>query len=109
MKTCLLMTAAALLIAFGTANADKDDHGQRLRAAVASGQIVPLKSLLDRIEANYFGQVLEVELDDDDDQLTYEIDFLTPAGAKIEFEFDATNGHLLKSKGRGLEEAARPK
>jgi len=109
MKTCLLMTAAALLFAFGTASADKDDHGQRLRAAVASGQIVPLKTLLDRIEANYLGQVLEVELDDDDDQFIYEIDFLTPAGAKVEFEFDATNGRLLKSKGRGLEEAARPK
>ena len=30
-----------------------------------------------------------------------------PAGAKIEFEFDATNGRLLKSKGHGLEAARR--
>lgn len=107
MKNTLLMTAAALSMAVGAVVADSDDHGRRLRAAVANGQIVPLKTLLERIESDYRGQVLEVELDDDDGALIYEIDFLTPEGAKIEFKFDAVNGQLLKTKGRGLEAARR--
>ncbi len=105
MKSFQLVAATVLLIA--AAAADDADLGQRQRAALANGRIVPLKALLDRIEADYRGQVLAAEFDDSEDVLIYEIVFLTADGARIEFEFDAASGYLLKTRGSGLEGARR--
>ena len=45
--------------------------------------------------------------DDEGEPPTYEVEWLTPAGHVIEFEFDARNGALLEVEGRGIEEARR--
>lgn len=39
-----------------------DDLGQERRSAVATGQRVPLRTLLERLETEYLGEVIEVEL-----------------------------------------------
>ena len=59
-----------------------------LRQSVERGEVVPLMSLITRIQNEYRGEIIEVELEYDDGALIYEIDLLTPAGNKIEFEFD---------------------
>jgi uncharacterized membrane protein YkoI len=84
------------------------DDAARARAAVREGRYVPLSSILDWLEARYHGRAIEIELEEEDDEPpTYEIEWLTPQGRVVEFEFDARTGELLEREGRGLEEAAR--
>lgn len=106
--------AAALALALATllaaaARADRDDDAERARRAVEAQRFVPLATILDWIEARYHGRAIEVELDDDDDDEvpTYEVEWMTPAGHVVEFEFDATSGALLEIEGRGSEDARR--
>lgn len=105
--------ALALALAVGGPGAagardDRDDDAARARAGVRAGRYVPLASILDWLEARYHGEAIEVELEEDDgERATYEVEWLTPQGRVIEFEFDARTGELLEREGRGLEEAAR--
>jgi uncharacterized membrane protein YkoI len=69
---------------------------------------VSLSTILDWIEARYHGHAIEIELETDDDEPpTYEVEWLTPQGRVVEFEFDARTGELLEREGRGLEDAAK--
>lgn len=69
------------------------------------GEVVPLMTLITRIQNEYRGEIIEVELEYDDGRLEYEIDLLTPDGHKI--EFDARTGEQLDVKGCGLRDARR--
>lgn len=92
----------------GRSAAPERDDDARARAGVREGRYVPLSTILDWLEARYHGRAIEVELDEDDDEPpTYEIEWLTPQGRVIEFEFDARTGELLEREGGGLEEAAK--
>lgn len=74
-----------------------------------AGRYVPLERVVDWVGQRYYGRLLEVEFEDDDEDEppTYEVEWLTPAGHVVEFEFDARDGSLLETEGRGLEEARR--
>jgi hypothetical protein len=77
------------------------------RDAVRAGRIRPLTEILRRVESEFDGQVLEVELERDDDTIVYEIEFLTPRGHVIELHYDARSGTLIATEGRGVEQARR--
>ncbi|MEB2346836.1 MAG: PepSY domain-containing protein [Deltaproteobacteria bacterium] len=97
---------AALLAA--AAPGARAGDAERARAGVQAGRYVPLASILDWLDARYHGRAIEVELEDDEDEPpTYEVEWLTPQGRVVEFEFDARSGELLEREGRGLEDAAR--
>ena len=100
----ILCTATVLIP--GVAVGDDDHDG--LRDALARDELVSFRSIFDWIEQRYDGRVLEVELEDDDDMLVYEVDLLTPGGHKIEFEFDARSGALIAIKGRAVPAAKQP-
>lgn len=85
-----------------------DDDAARARAGVAERRFVPLASILDWLDARYRGEPIEIELEEEDaEPPTYEVEWLTPAGNVVEFEFDAHDGRLLEWEGRGLEDARR--
>lgn len=89
----------AAMVACGSAGAD-DDH-DRARRAVEEGRILPLKDILALAESAYPGQLVEAELDDEDGgQIVYEIKILTRDGHVMKLRYDASNGELLKAKGR---------
>jgi uncharacterized membrane protein YkoI len=98
---------AGLLAAPGGRAERGDDDAARARAGVEAGRFVPLGSILDWLEARYRGRAIEIELDDDDEPPTYEVEWLTPQGHVVELEFDARTGELLEWEGRGLEAARR--
>jgi uncharacterized membrane protein YkoI len=104
-----LLLGAALLLA-AAARGQRAGDAERAREGVEAGRFVRVTSILEWLEHHYFGHVLEVELDpaEDDEPATYEIEWLTPQGHVIEFEFDAHTGKLLETEGRGLDEARRP-
>jgi uncharacterized membrane protein YkoI len=103
-----LLVAVLAALCAGPAPAERADDAARARAGVREGRYVPLSSILDWLEARYHGRVIEVELEEEDDEPpTYEVEWLTPQGRVVEFEFDARTGELLEREGRGLEEAAK--
>ena len=73
----------------------KDRQQERARAAVASGEYLPLQQIMADALARHPGVVISVELDDDE----YEIEILRAAdGVVIELEYDARTGRLLEEE-----------
>lgn len=100
-----LIAAALLALAVPAAYADKD--ADRARAAVQSGEILPLSRILETVSSQYAGDVIGVELDRDDGIWQYEVKLLLPGGSVAKLKYDARTATLLKAKGRGLEDARR--
>ncbi|WP_020205728.1 PepSY domain-containing protein [Cupriavidus sp. WS] len=100
-----LLAALSLLCAAAPAHADKD--ADRARAAVQSGEILPLTRILETVAAQYAGDVIGVKLDRDDGLWQYEVKLLLPTGAVAKLEYDARTAALLKAKGRDLDQARK--
>ncbi|HEX5390433.1 MAG TPA: PepSY domain-containing protein [Burkholderiaceae bacterium] len=81
---------------------DHADH-DRARAALQAGEILSLTTVLQRVAAEYPGQVLEVELERDAGRWTYEIKLLQPSGGLLKLEVDAANARVLKARSRQRE------
>jgi uncharacterized membrane protein YkoI len=88
----------ALLGAVAGQAADGHDH-DRARRALESGEIVPLRAILERVARDYPGQIMEVELEREAARWIYEITLLRTGGALVEIEIDARDGKLLGIKG----------
>lgn len=78
---------------------DGDDH-EHARQAVQAGQVLPLRTVLERLEREHPGQVLEVELERDGDRWHYEIKLLQPDGRLLKLLLDARTADVLRSKRR---------
>lgn len=93
MKTLLLSLSLALAplpIWADKASSATDQNDRRARSAVRSGRFVALEILLKDALARVPGEVIDVELDDNE----YEIEVLDAAGVVWEFEYDARTGQL---------------
>jgi uncharacterized membrane protein YkoI len=93
-----LVALAPFTPAFGD-----DDDDKAAEAALARGAAKPVKDLLQRVEANFAGRVLKIELDDESDgEVTwiYEVKLLTPEGDVLELEYDAATLELIALAGR---------
>lgn len=100
------LLAAALIVAGAAAGWADDDH-QRAKAARDAGQIVSLQTILDRVQAEFHGSPVAIELEDEDNRWIYQVKLLTPAGALVKLEYDARDARLLRVKGRGAAAARR--
>jgi len=114
---------SAVLICGSAAADDVSDH-ERARAAVESGDVVPLALILEKVEAIYEGSIIEVELEDEGDDgdegdeeefngahymsgFIYEIKLLTPQGNLLKLKMDARTAELIQVKGHGEEQARK--
>jgi uncharacterized membrane protein YkoI len=88
---------------------DDDDALDHVKAfeALKSGKIVPIAKILDYLERNFRGNVVEIELESERGVMIYEVEYLTEAGNFIEFDFDATSGSVITIKGDGIENARK--
>ena len=88
------------LLCFGAlqpAGADQADH-DRAQQALQAGQVLPLQEVLLRVRQEYPGQVLAVELEEDDGLLVYEIKLLQAGGQLVKLKLDARTALVLKTK-----------
>jgi len=108
MDPCLRLSslAVALVLACGAAARADADHAHA-RAASEVGQIVSLQAIVTRVQAEFTGSLVAVELEEDDAPWIYKVKLLTPAGAIVKLEYDARDGRLLRVKGRDAEPARR--
>lgn len=102
----LSLLAVALVLAGAVAVRADDDHA-RAKAAREAGKIVSLQAILDRVQVEFTGSPVEVELDDEDGRWIYKVKLLAPGGAIVKLEYDARDGRLLSVKGRGADAARR--
>lgn len=102
----LSLLAVALVVA-GAATGWADDDHLRAKAAREAGRIVSLQVILDRVQAEFHGSPIAIELEDEDNRLIYQVKLLTPAGALVTLDYDARDGRLLRVKGRGAGPARR--
>ena len=90
---------ACALAVLPVAASDKHDH-DRARQAVQAGQVLPLPTVLDHLQREVPGQVLEVELEQGRSGWIYEIKLLTPAGQLTKVKLDARTAQVLRIKSR---------
>lgn len=93
-----LATLGALLLPATSVQAHDDDDHERARAALRAGEVLPLSTLLERLQRRHPGQVLEVELERDDGRWVYEVKLLRRDGQLFELELDARSGELISQR-----------
>ncbi|MGP9764618.1 PepSY domain-containing protein [Halomonas sp. AOP13-D3-9] len=96
---------ALVLLLVGSAVGDQP--WESLHGEVRRGEVVPLDSILDWLEAHYIGEVLEVEVEREGGYVEYEIKLLGPQGQVVEFEFDGHNGQLMSIEGVRINDMRR--
>lgn len=94
---------AALLAGGSGAGIAGDDH-DRARQALEAGEVLPLRTILERVERDYTGQVIDVELEREREQgverWIYELKILRSGGSLIKLKVDARDGSIIGSKTR---------
>ena len=109
-----LVGAAALGLALTAAWAGGGHDHDRARAAVETGEILPLPALLEQLQRTNPGQVLALELEKDDGRWIYEIKLLQNDGRLVKLDVDARTAQVLKLEakirkgGRGARSASEP-
>ncbi len=92
----LAMLWASLALQSAQAS-DRHDH-ERARAAVQAGEVLPLPTLLQRLQQSHPGQVLELELEGERGRWVYEVKLLQANGQLLKLELDASTGRVLRVK-----------
>lgn len=88
------------VVALAPAQAQADSDHDRARAALQAGQVLPLRTVLERLEREHPGQVLEVELEPEHGRWVYEVRVLQNDGQLLKLELDARTGAVLKRRVR---------
>lgn len=94
------LLAVALLCASAWPVAQADDDHEQAHRAVQAGEVMPLRGVLERLEREHPGQVLDVELERDGGRWIYEIKLLQPGGQRVKLKLDARTAELIQRKDR---------
>lgn len=92
----MLMAMLESGVSYAADNADHDHD--RARQAVEAGDVMPLRTILERVEREYPGQVMEVELDRENGEWVYEVKLLRKGGALMKLKILARDGTILGFK-----------
>lgn len=87
---------------------EDDEEWLRLHEQVEAGRIKPLSDILDQVARDWVGDVIDVDIEEDDGITLYEIELLGPEGQVVEFEIDARTGEILEMEGRNIQDMRRP-
>lgn len=89
-----VLVGVALLAGISIAD---DDHVEA-RRLMRAGTILPLEAIIESIQKQQPGRILEVELEREHGRYIYEIDLLDGAGVVWEMKVDAITGKPLKTE-----------
>jgi uncharacterized membrane protein YkoI len=90
------LVLAGVFISAQLVLADTDyDTARKLREA---GDILPLETILHKLEQTHPGKVLEVELEKKHGKVMYEIELLDAKGKVWKFRVDPRSGDVVKQK-----------
>jgi hypothetical protein len=109
------LSLCAVLLACGSGASVAGDGHDRARQALEAGEVLPLRAILDRVEREYPGQVIDVELEREHDnkreRWVYEVKVLRSGGTLVKLKVDARDGTILgrKDKGRHHDQGTQQK
>lgn len=95
LSSVLLSGVCALTL---PAAAHEHDEHERARQALQQGRVLPLASVIAKVEQELQGQVVKIEFDEDDGRYLYEIRLLQRDGRMAKLKVDAVDGRILKIK-----------
>jgi uncharacterized membrane protein YkoI len=93
--SCIALVCVSLALTASGHASDDLDH-ETARTLRLEGKILPLATILSRMEALDLTTVLELELEREDDRLIYEVEALDQRNRVVEVYIDASTGELLK-------------
>ena len=97
-------TCAAFLALGSMAAAASDDH-DRARQALEAGEVLQLRTILERVERDYPGQVVDVELEREREnshqRWVYKLKLLRSGGSLVKLKVDARDGSVIGQRGPG--------
>lgn len=101
----LLASLAVLACALGVTSrlhAQERGHGDHelARQALEQGKVLPLRTVLEKVERDYQGQAIKIEFERDDGRFIYEIRLLQADGRVAQLKVDAMDGRVLAVKRR---------
>lgn len=96
-RLVVLVLAACALAAGGAVHAGDDDH-DLARQALEEGKVLPLRTVLAKIEREVPGQALKVEFEREHGRFVYKIRILQPDGRIAKVEVDAVDARVLEVK-----------
>ncbi|BAE48994.1 PepSY domain-containing protein [Paramagnetospirillum magneticum] len=91
----IILTALFMLLSLPVSAGEDHD---RIRRAVLAGKILPLSRILEQVDRDYPGELIEAELEDKHGRPVYEIKRLTHDGRLLKLYYDAADGTRLKVK-----------
>ncbi|MBL8395834.1 MAG: PepSY domain-containing protein [Candidatus Accumulibacter sp.] len=104
-----------LLLTFGSGAgmADSERDHDRARQALEAGEVLPLRTILERVERQHPGQVIDVELEREHEdkgspeRWVYKIKLLRSGGALAKLKVDARTGAIIGKRERSGPEHER--
>ena len=101
-RLALPCVALCLLGASPLLRADDHDHGSHelARQALEQGRVLPLRTVLDKVEKEYSGQVVELEFEAEHGEFVYEIRLLQANGTLLKIKMNAVDGSVISVKQR---------
>ncbi|MBP6020162.1 MAG: peptidase [Burkholderiaceae bacterium] len=96
----VLMTATALPGAVA-AHDHRNDHEQATKA-LAAGEVLPLRTVLRRVERDFPGRVMGVEFERQYDVWVYKIKILQRGGLLLKLKVDARTAQVIDIKKRSV-------
>jgi uncharacterized membrane protein YkoI len=91
-----ILTLTLTIVLMVAALAMADEGYREARRLTESGEILPLEDIMQSIQKEQPGRILEVELERDDGLYLYEVEILDAQGAVWEFKLDAKSGKILE-------------
>jgi uncharacterized membrane protein YkoI len=77
-----------------------DDDHEQARRALEAGEVLSLRAVLEHVERDFPGQVIEVELERSGRRWVYEIKLIRSGGGLLKLKVDASDATVLSVKGR---------
>ncbi len=93
----LLFLVSFFLVAATGIVFSKGDH-ERAKILKEMGDIRPLDEILARVKQDYPGTIIEVELEEEEGLIIYELEILDERGVVLELKYDAKSGAFLTAE-----------
>ena len=73
-----------------------DLSGTEIRQLREAGNIMPLETIIQRVQAEYPGRIIEIELEEENNNYIYELELVDDDSMVWAIEVDAATGRILQ-------------
>lgn len=94
---CLVSLSLSCTVWAGEHKVKKKDF-ERAYTLLEQGEILSLSEIIERTSERFPGKILEIELEEKDDVIIYEIEFLGEGGVVMKMYIHAKTGEILSVK-----------